>query len=371
MVNFQILALLALAISASQAALVPRAADAATQAKNAASARSQAAAFAKLTPASPCQAGQNACVKGSFAQCVGNKFALTKCAGNTSCQVLPLLNSLGTSITCTTAEDAAQRIKNAENVTRRRMVKRAADAATQAKNAASARQKAAEFALLTPDTPCANGPAEACVKGAFAQCVGNKFALTNCAGGSSCQVLPLLNSLGTSITCSTPEDAAQRIKNAENVGGVPAAVTPAPVAKAEAPVAKAKAPVAKAEAPVAKAKAPVAKAKAKAPVAKAAAPNQGQCAGKSFKCQNGLDALSKAAEFQKLTATSPCATVGETVCVGKSVAICGANNKLSLTACNTGLSCQVLPLVNAKGTSVTCDTVEDAQARIKAALASN
>ncbi|TCD70013.1 hypothetical protein EIP91_005263 [Steccherinum ochraceum] len=68
------------------------------------------AKFATLTADSSCSAGDNACVNGGFAQCVGGKFVITQCAGGTVCMALPLVNSPGTSITCTTQADAQARI---------------------------------------------------------------------------------------------------------------------------------------------------------------------------------------------------------------------------------------------------------------------
>jgi len=68
------------------------------------------AKFASLTPNSPCNDGESACVGTSFAQCVGGKFVSTQCAGGTICAALPLVNSPGTSITCTTAADRDARI---------------------------------------------------------------------------------------------------------------------------------------------------------------------------------------------------------------------------------------------------------------------
>lgn len=86
--------------------------------------------FAGLTPDSPCDAGENACVNQQFAQCVGGKFVLTPCAGGLmyvcmrfphiliislslirfSCAALPLVNNPGTSIACTTQSDVDARI---------------------------------------------------------------------------------------------------------------------------------------------------------------------------------------------------------------------------------------------------------------------
>ncbi|KAJ2918631.1 hypothetical protein MD484_g1751, partial [Candolleomyces efflorescens] len=67
--------------------------------------------FAGLNAGSPCQAGENACVNGGFAQCVGGTFAITQCAGGLTCAALPLVNAPGTSITCTTEADALARIQ--------------------------------------------------------------------------------------------------------------------------------------------------------------------------------------------------------------------------------------------------------------------
>jgi len=56
-------------------------------------------------------AGENACVNGGFAQCVDGKFVVTGCSATLTCAALPLVNSPGTSITCTTTADALARIQ--------------------------------------------------------------------------------------------------------------------------------------------------------------------------------------------------------------------------------------------------------------------
>ncbi|KAI0809222.1 hypothetical protein BC629DRAFT_1580502 [Irpex lacteus] len=66
--------------------------------------------FAKLTANSPCTTGQNACINGQFAQCANSKFVLQACAPGTVCHSLPLVNSAGTSVTCTTDADFQARI---------------------------------------------------------------------------------------------------------------------------------------------------------------------------------------------------------------------------------------------------------------------
>jgi len=69
--------------------------------------------FKSLTADSPCTDGEQACVDGGFAQCVGGKFVTTPCSSGQTCTALPLVNSPGTSITCDTPEDAAARIAKA------------------------------------------------------------------------------------------------------------------------------------------------------------------------------------------------------------------------------------------------------------------
>ncbi|KXN88403.1 hypothetical protein AN958_07385 [Leucoagaricus sp. SymC.cos] len=99
--------------AATSAAATPAAAT--TPAANAGSENGQDAKalnqkFAGLTANSPCQDGENACVGTAFAQCAGGKFTTTPCAGGLICAALPLVNSPGTSVTCTTAADRDARI---------------------------------------------------------------------------------------------------------------------------------------------------------------------------------------------------------------------------------------------------------------------
>jgi len=68
------------------------------------------AQFASLTTDSTCTEGTNACVNGDFAQCVSGQFVTTSCGSTLTCAALPLVNSAGTSITCTTTSDAESRI---------------------------------------------------------------------------------------------------------------------------------------------------------------------------------------------------------------------------------------------------------------------
>lgn len=78
--------------------------------KNGQDAIAQNDKFQSLTADSSCEDGENACVNSQFAQCVGGKFVLTPCGGGTICAALPLVNSDGTSVTCTTQQDLDARI---------------------------------------------------------------------------------------------------------------------------------------------------------------------------------------------------------------------------------------------------------------------
>jgi len=68
------------------------------------------AKFKSLKEGDPCKSGENACIDQKFAQCIGGKFASQSCGAGTICAALPLVNSPGTSITCTTQSDVDRRI---------------------------------------------------------------------------------------------------------------------------------------------------------------------------------------------------------------------------------------------------------------------
>jgi len=79
------------------------------QLQNGKDAQALNAKFDGLTEGSACNEGDNACIDGGFAQCVGGKFALTGCPASTKCFALPLVNKAGTTIACTTQDDATAR----------------------------------------------------------------------------------------------------------------------------------------------------------------------------------------------------------------------------------------------------------------------
>ena len=82
----------------------------------------------------------------------------------------------------------------------------------------------------------------------------------------------------------------------------------------------------------------------------------------AFTLQNGKDAQALNAKFRGLSASSSC-TDSENACVNGAFAQC-ANGKFVTFPCAGGLTCVALPLVNSKGTSITCDTEADASTRI-------
>lgn len=66
--------------------------------------------FASIKAGDACTAGQDACAGTQFAQCVGGKYVVQPCAATTVCAALPLVNSAGTSVTCTTPADRDARL---------------------------------------------------------------------------------------------------------------------------------------------------------------------------------------------------------------------------------------------------------------------
>ncbi|KAG9218173.1 hypothetical protein CCMSSC00406_0008112 [Pleurotus cornucopiae] len=100
-----------------------------------------------------------------------------------------------------------------------------------------------------------------------------------------------------------------------------------------------------------------------------------------FKKQNGMDAQKLNAQFAGLKKADACNGAsflnytthgldirldGEQACVETSFAQC-VGGKWALTPCASGTVCVALPLVNKPGTSIACDSENDATARILAA----
>ncbi|KZV88270.1 hypothetical protein EXIGLDRAFT_839377 [Exidia glandulosa HHB12029] len=210
----------------------------------------------------------------------------------------------------------------------------------------------AKFATLTSDSACTDGD-QACTDGGFAQCVGGKFVVSGCAGGTQCFALPLVNKAGTSLACTTEGDAEARIAATGATGGITGNGSAAPVSAPAAPVASPAAPVAS---PAVPESTPAAPAPAPAPSADANA--------KPFALDNGKDAQALNRKFQGLSTTSSC-NLGDNACINGGFAQC-VNGSFVVTGCAGGLTCAAVPLVNSRGTSIVCTTQDDALARIAA-----
>ncbi|KAG2340964.1 hypothetical protein BDR05DRAFT_888854, partial [Suillus weaverae] len=90
---------------------------------------------------------------------------------------------------------------------------------SQQQNGLDAQKLNAQFDTMTANDSCTSG-AQACVGGAFAQCIGSSWDLTPCSSGLSCFALPLVTKAGTSLACDTQSDADARFIAAGVQGGV-------------------------------------------------------------------------------------------------------------------------------------------------------
>jgi len=185
----------------------------------------------------------------------------------------------------------------------------------------------AKFKSLKATSKCTSGDV-ACIGTKFAQCDHDKFVVTPCGEGTICAALPLVLKAGTSITCTTAADRDARIASTGASSSKPASSKPAPAAPAKPPA------------------------------------SSGDDKA-SFALANGKDAQALNAKFTKLTAKSAC-TDGDVACIGKQFAKCD-HGKFVLFGCGAeSVQCVALPLVNSRGTSVTCATLEQAKQRIAA-----
>jgi len=89
---------------------------------------------------------------------------------------------------------------------------------------------------------------------------------------------------------------------------------------------------------------------------------RGGGSGAPFTLQNGQEAQALNRKFQSLTTSSSC-TSGEQACVQGQLAQC-VSGQFVLAPCGSTLQCVALPLVLEPGTSITCDTQQDAETRI-------
>jgi hypothetical protein len=76
---------------------------------------------------------------------------------------------------------------------------------------------------------------DACAGTQFAQCVNGQFVTTQCAAGTICAALPLVNKPGTSIACTTQADVDARIAATGATGTATGTTSAAPSTSAAAP----------------------------------------------------------------------------------------------------------------------------------------
>jgi hypothetical protein len=86
--------------------------------------------------------------------------------------------------------------------------------------------------------------------------------------------------------------------------------------------------------------------------------------------QNADDAEALTKKFSTFTPDQKC-TPDEIACIGDAFSKCATVaegrdtvDKFQLQPCNAGLKCVVVPLVNKRGTSITCSTEEDQLGRL-------
>lgn len=133
------------------------------------------------------------------------RFVTTVCPSGLTCQVLPLVNSPGISVTCDTPADTAARI--AATGAKRSLSFLIASEPVDSEapftqiNVQAARTLQAAFNTLTENSSCIEGENVCLQDGRFARCSGGSLIATPCARGLTCQALPLPNSVGTTVTC--------------------------------------------------------------------------------------------------------------------------------------------------------------------------
>nr|CAG8631052.1 14863_t:CDS:2 [Entrophospora candida] len=187
-------------------------------------------------------------------------------------------------------------------------------------NADDAEALQKKFQAFTKNTKCVAND-EACIGKDFAQCVTtvengknvDKFVTTSC-GSLECVVLPLVLKRGTSITCATKQEQKRRLDEAR--GKKPAKRSP-----------------------------------------KKSTPNDIT----KIRKLNADDADALEKKFKTFKPDQKCSP-NETACINGQFAKCtdtvvdgSVKPRFSLQSCAAGLKCFVLPLVNSRGTSITCE----------------
>ncbi|KAI0757380.1 hypothetical protein C8Q80DRAFT_97170 [Daedaleopsis nitida] len=151
--------------------------------------------FKSLNENSSCQTGDDACINDKFAQCVNGKFVLTQCAGGLVCAALPLVNSPGTSITCTTAADRDARIAATGASAGAASVKSGGATAKSAGATAKSADATAKSAGATAKSAGATATASGAAASSTAGKAGDNTSSGSAASGDAQTSLTLLDSV--------------------------------------------------------------------------------------------------------------------------------------------------------------------------------
>ncbi|KAF7309759.1 hypothetical protein MIND_00347700 [Mycena indigotica] len=252
------------------------------------------AKFKTLTNSTECTDGEQACIGVSFAQCVAGNFQLSPCSGGTICAALPLVNKAGTSITCDTASDVADRIAQTgatggvdgsdptPTTTSSPVANSTSDFLLQ--NGLDSQKLNTKFASLTADSPCSDDE-RACIGTATGLCLNGSFVVFPCSTGTVCAALPSLTEPGTFVTCDAPDDIKNRIDQTGATGGIDGSESSTSSVAASSPMAS----------------------------------------SSDFRLQNGLDAQRLNAQFATLDVSASCSD-GEQACIGDAFAQCVAGS---------------------------------------------
>jgi len=162
----------------------------------------------------------------------------------------------------------------------------------------------------------------------------------------SCFNVPLLERVGTTVTCMSKTEFDQRLEAALDSDAGNNASGSIPIAS------------------------PVQRSPSPAP-AKSPSPANSPVSTGNFKKDNGVLAQQLEATKDQNVAGQPCENGSKPICLGGSgVGLCGNGKILATAPCAGGLQCFNAPLVNKPGTEPTCMSEEEFARRLATALAS-
>jgi hypothetical protein len=197
-------------------------------------AKAKDSARSSITVGSPCTVGDVVCAGDSVGQCPQGTIVAAPCNTGLQCRILPLQLRPGTTVACTTKEDADRRFQqspspNAPNAapapnppastppsgspgtpTPPSNPSTSPPANFLQQNKIDARQKDSARNSIAPGSACTGGDV-VCAGDLVGQCANGAIVTTACNTGLKCRILPLQLRPGTTVSCTTDEDAARRL----------------------------------------------------------------------------------------------------------------------------------------------------------------